>query len=101
MCPKCGRVVKRDAGVYYCRRCGVDAVMREVSVSDVVASLSPTEWECWEYICVSGKVTADELKRVNPAWLGAAGKLKAKGLVETERLPWKTYIWATIDVFEE
>jgi len=99
-CPLCGRVVRKVKGRYYCSRCGVRAVMREVSVKDVVAELSPLEWKCWEYICTSGRVTVEELRRVNPAYLGVLGKLKAKGLIEMERLPRETHVWAKIDIFE-
>ena len=75
--------------------------MEEVSLSEVVAGLSPLEREVWEYICTSGKVTADELGSVNPAYLGAVGKLVSLGLVERERLPWITYFYPVIDILGE
>ena len=100
-CPVCGRVVKRPSNIYYCKKCGSSAIMEEVSLSEVVAGLSPLEREVWEYICTSGKVTADELRSVNPAYLGAVGKLVSLGLVERERLPWITYFYPVIDILGE
>ena len=100
-CPRCGRIVKMDTGRYYCKVCGPHALMRKVSIGEVVAELSPLEHEVWEYICTSGRVTVEELRKINPAYVGVLGRLKSRGLIEMERLPRETYVWAVIDIMEE
>jgi uncharacterized OB-fold protein len=34
-CPKCGRLVKKPKGSYYCRVCGPSALMEEVEVPEI------------------------------------------------------------------
>jgi uncharacterized Zn finger protein (UPF0148 family) len=34
-CPKCGRLVEKPTGSYYCRVCGPEALMEEIEVPEI------------------------------------------------------------------
>jgi hypothetical protein len=74
--------------------------MNEKEIKETVENLSKLEWECWEFITTSGTVTLEELKKVNPKFIGAIGKLITKKLVKRERLPNLTLFHPTIDTWE-
>lgn len=48
--------------------------------------LSPLELELWELLSC-GAMRLKDLRKLNPKYVGALGKLKSKHLVEVVRLP--------------